>query len=246
MNVSPTVRYYVRRLLAAHPAVQSRLQEQPPTTMESLEDRLESYVNLDYLTYPQLNELEFLVELHQKIKVNEPHHTQHLKNIERKIFNLVGVDLSALSVSPDVVAELASFFSDREETESPAATISAPTEALTLRQYGQYFQLVTKITARYLGKMIVNNYWLLTRPQQGWLSQLRVDMFWDINNLLQSLPTARTEMPLSEAEVETLDQWIHGFIRHACRVLPTLPRLLLAAGMPSHLLYDLVGQPSSN
>ncbi|MCH9056100.1 hypothetical protein L5220_09350 [Synechococcus sp. PCC 6716] len=240
MNVSPTVRYYVRRLLAAHPAVQSRLQEQPPTTMESLEDHLESYVNLDYLTYPQLNELEFLIELHQKIKANEPHHTQYLKNIERKIFNLVGVDLSASSVSPDAVAELASFFSDREETESPAATLSAPTNAVTLRQYGQYFQLVTSITARYLGKMIVNNYWLLTRPRQGWLSQLRVDTFWDVNNFLQNLPIARTEMPLSEAEVETLDQWIHGFIRYACRVLPTLPRLLLAAGMPSHLLYDLV------
>ncbi|WP_448514314.1 hypothetical protein [Parathermosynechococcus lividus] len=240
MNVSPTIRYYVRRLLAAHPAVQSRLQDQPPTTMESLEDRLERYINLDYLTYSQLNELEFLINLHQKIKTNEPHHTQHLKNIERKIFNLVGVDLSASSVSPDAVAELASFFSDREETESPAATVSAPTNAVTLRQYGQYFQLVTSITARYLGKMIVNNYWLLTRPRQGWLSQLRVDTFWDVNNFLQNLPTAHTETPLSEAEVETLDQWIHGFIRHACRVLPTLPRLLLAAGMPSHLLYDLV------
>ncbi len=237
MNVSPITRYYVRRLLAEHPVVQSQLRDHSQPWSGSPEDYLEHYIKLDYLTYPQLNELEFLIELHQKIKVNEPHRTQQLKNIERKIFKLVSVDLP---ISADAVADLVSFFSQLEDTETLSPTMAPSAKVATLRQYSLYFQLVTDVTARYLGRMIVNNYWLLSRPRDGWLSQINVEQVSATVDLSRFLPTARLDLPLSRVEVESLDQWIHGFIRHACRVLPTLPRLLLAAGIPGELLYDLV------
>ncbi len=226
MNVSPTIRYYVRRLLAEHPAVESLVRDQAQPFAKQPEELLDRYIKLDYLTYPQLNELEFLIELYQKIKVNEPEKVQQLKTIEKKIFQLVASDLP---VADDTVAELATFFSHSEETPKP--TTVTPTNASTLRQYAQYLQRITEVTERYLGKMIVRNYWLLTRPKEPWLSRL---------NLEQGFQGLSGDRPLGTPQVEALEQWIHAFVRHASRVLPSLPQLLLAAGIPAELLYDLV------
>jgi len=235
MNVSPATRYYVRRLLAAHPTVQAHLRDHHQPWLGSTEDQVERYIKLDYLTYPQLNELEFLIELHRKIKLNAPQQTHYLKTIEQKIFRLVAHDLP---LATDAVTQLTAIFSDGEDP--PSLTTVASTTPITLRQYAQYIHEITKVTERYLGKMIVRNYWLLTRPKDGWLSQIRLEQCSADTDLGQCLSPMYADRPLSERQIETLQRWIHEFIRHACRVLPTLPRLLLAAGIPSELLYDLV------
>ncbi|AXY67325.1 hypothetical protein D3A95_01565 [Thermosynechococcus sichuanensis E542] len=229
MNISPVTRYYVRRLLAEHPAIQPYVsRDTHPLSIE--EEYLERYINLDHLTYPQLNQLEFLIELHQKIKVNEPHQTHQLQHIEQKIFDLIGIKLP---VSHNALADLMSFFSQLVEPKEVPASPSFSHEATTLSEYYQYFQKITEVSTRYLGKMIVTNYWLLTRPHESWLTKIQVEQFHNPNFKPQ-------DQLLTNHEAETLQQWIHNFIQHCCRVLPTLPRLLLAAGVPSPLLYDLV------
>lgn len=229
MNISPVTRYYVRRLLAEHPAIQSYVT--PDTHPLGInEEYLERYISLDHLTYPQLNQLEFLIELHQKIKVNEPHQTHQLQELEQKIFDLIGIELP---VSHNALADLMSFFSQIAETQEqiPAPTVNH--ESTNLADYYEYCRRITEVTVRYLGKMIVTNYWLLTRPRESWLAKIQVEHFHNRN-------FTPPDQLLTNNEVETLQRWIHHFIEHCCRVLPTLPRLLLAAGVPSHLLYDLV------
>ncbi len=229
MNISPVTRYYVRRLLAEHPAVRSYVANaQNPLGVE--EEYLERYIHLDHLTYPQLNQLEFLIELHQKIKVNEPQQSHQLQHIEQKIFDLIGIELP---VSQNAVADLMSFFSQLVEPKDVPPPPSVSHEATTLSEYYHYFQRITEVTVRYLGKMIVTNYWLLTRPRESWLAKIQVEQFHNRNFTPQ-------DQLLTNHEAETLQRWIYAFIQHCCRVLPTLPRLLLAAGVPSHLLYDLV------
>ncbi|URR35847.1 hypothetical protein NBE99_01575 [Thermosynechococcus sp. HN-54] len=229
MNISPVSRYYLRRLVAEHPAIQSYVsRDHHAGGIE--EEYLERYINLDHLTYPQLNQLEFLIELHQKIKVNEPHQTQQLQHIEQRIFDLMGLELP---VSYNAVAELMSFFSGLAKTEQRPPVSSSNHEATTLADYYEYCRRITEVAVRYLGKMIVTNYWLLTRPRESWLAQIQVEKF-------HNRDFTPHDQLLTNHEAETLQRWIHDFIQHCCRVLPTLPRLLLAAGVPSHLLYDLV------
>ncbi|MFN3679534.1 hypothetical protein [Thermosynechococcus sp.] len=229
MNISPFTRYYLRHLLAEHPTIQSYVsRDTHPLSIK--EEYLERYMNLDHLTYPQLNQLKFLIELHQKIKVNEPHQTHQLQHIEQKIFDLIGIKLP---VSHNALADLMSFFSQLVEPKEVPASPSFSHKATTLSEYYQYFQKITEVSTRYLGKMIVTNYWLLTRPNEGWLAKIQVEQFHNPNFKPQ-------DQLLTNHEAEILQQWIHDFIQHCCRVLPILPRLLLAAGVPSHLLYDLV------
>lgn len=229
MNISPVTRYYVRRLLAEHPAIQSYVScDTHPLGIE--EEYLERYIHLDHLTYPQLNQLEFLIELHQKIKLNEPHQTHQLQHIEQKIFDLIGIELP---VSHNALADLMSFFSQVAKTQEQIPRPTVNHEPANLADYYEYFRRITEVTVRYLGKMIVTNYWLLTRPHEGWLAKIQVEQFHNPNFKPQ-------DQLLTNHEAETLQQWIHDFIQHCCRVLPALPRLLLAAGVPSHLLYDLV------
>lgn len=229
MNISPVTRYYVRRLLAEHPAIQSHIanHHQP---WRNEEEYLERYINLDHLTYPQLNQLEFLIELHQKIKVNEPYQSHQLQHIEQRIFDLIGIDLP---VSHHALADLMSFFNQVTETEDQSPVPPANHEATTLADYYEYCQRITEVAGRYLGKMIVTNYWLLTQPRESWLVHIQVEQFHNRN-------FTPYDQLLTNHEAETLQRWIHDFIQHCCRVLPTLPRLLLAAGVPSHLLYGLV------
>lgn len=153
-----------------------------------------------------------------------------MQHIEQKIFDLIGIDLP---VSHNAVADLMSFFSQLVEPKDISSLPSSTHQATTLAEYYQYFQRITEVTVRYLGKMIVTNYWLLTRPRESWLAKIQVEQFHNRNF------TPHDQL-LTNHEAETLQQWIHAFIQHCCRVLPTLPRLLLAAGVPSHLLYDLV------
>ncbi|WNC86285.1 hypothetical protein RHP47_10615 [Thermosynechococcus sp. QKsg1] len=228
MNFSPVTRYKLRNLLAEHPAVQFHRGND-----SNGQEYLDRYINLDNLTYPQLNKLEFLIELHEKIKQSEPNQTLQLQYIEQKIFDLIGLQLP---VSANTLAVLTSFFSQfaqTKETKNRPPLASANPEALTLADYYGYCQQITEVAARYLGKMIVTNYWLLTRPRESWLAQIQVEQF-------HNRQFTATDRLLTNHEAETLQQWIHDFIQHCCRILPDLPQILLAARVPSHLLCSLV------
>ncbi|BCX13064.1 MAG: hypothetical protein KatS3mg067_2002 [Thermosynechococcus sp.] len=229
MQISPMIRYYVRRLLAEHPAILSYGGcDRSPNKID--EEELERHINLDHFTYPQLNQLEFLIQLHQKIKANEPHQTYQLQHIEKRIFDLLGLHLR---VSQDAITELLSFFEQLASTDNKRPVPAANQEATTLPEYYELFQRITETAVRYLGKMIVTNYWLLTRPRDSSLAPIQVEQFHNRN----FLPPERL---LTNQEAKTLKQWIHNFIQHCSRVLPTFPHLLLEVGIPSYLLYDLV------
>ncbi|AHB88034.1 hypothetical protein NK55_03455 [Thermosynechococcus sp. NK55a] len=230
MQISPMIRYYVRRLLAEHPAILSYGGcDRSPRKINNEED-LDRYINFNHLTYPQLNQLEFLINLHQKIKANDPHQTLQLQHIEQRIFDLVGLDLP---VSQNAITELLSFFSELANTDNKRPAPPANQEATTLSEYYELFRRITEVAVRYLGKMIVTNYWLLTRPRESWLAKIQVEQF-------HNRDFRPCDQLLTNQEAETLKQWIHNFIQHCCPVLPILPRLLLEAGIPCYLFYDLV------
>lgn len=194
------------------------------------EEYLERYIHLNHLTYPQINELEFLIELHQKIKANEPHQTHQLQQIEQKIFDLIGIKLP---VSYNTLTDLMSFFSQVAKTQEQIPTPTVSHESVNLADYYEYCRRITEVAVHYLGKRIVTNYWLLTQPRESWLAKIQVDQFHNRNFMPH-------DQLLTNHEAETLQRWIRDFIQHCCRVLPALPHLLLAAGVPSHLLYELI------
>ncbi|MFN4269546.1 MAG: hypothetical protein ACK4HN_03550 [Thermosynechococcus sp.] len=134
MDISPAARHYVRRLLVEHPAIRSYInRDTHPLGMK--EEYLERYIHLEHLTYPQLNQLEFIIELHQKIRINEPHQTHQLQRLEQKIFDLLGIELPIAPHSYNTI----------ENSPSSCDWLIKPQndpsrhEAATLSEYYHYF-----------------------------------------------------------------------------------------------------------
>lgn len=228
MSISPLARYYLRKLLLAQPALQGK----GSNYGNNWEENADAYLKLEHLTDPQINELEFLVKLHQKVKNSEPFQTEQLKKIEDRIFELLGIQLP---VSKNALTEMMVFFSQVASAGEGVNSSAKTDEATTLGEYYQYFQTITAVASRYLGKMIVKNYWLATRPQQSWLTQISVEQFQKTNSPLHS-----SNQPLTPQQQKILQQWICQFIRQCSRVLPILPQLLLEAGVPPSLLCHWV------
>ncbi|WP_299042089.1 hypothetical protein [uncultured Thermosynechococcus sp.] len=232
MSISPFARYYLRKLLLAQPA----LQDKGRNCRNNGEESADAYLKLEHLTHPQINELEFLAELHQKLKNSEPSQSEQLQKIEDRIFELLGIQLP---VSNNALTEMMAFFSQvantQEGVDSSTKISTKTNKATTLEEYYRYFQTITAVAGRYLGKMIVKNYWLATRPQQSWLAQISVEQFQKPDSLLHS-----SNQQLTPQQQKILQEWICQFIRQCSRILPILPQLLLAAGVPPYLLCHLV------
>ncbi|MFN4280226.1 hypothetical protein [Thermosynechococcus sp.] len=227
-SISPLTRYYLRQLLKAQPALQSKLAKCREQQEEY--ECLESYLNRSRLRTEQVNELEVLVRLHQKLKEVEPEQSAQLQEIETRILELLGIELP---LSKGALTQMMTFFNGLA-TPRQAASPTTTQEATTLGEYYRIFQKITSVAACYLGKMIVRNYWLATRPPQSWLAQISVEQFYG-----SELPPKSKDQRLTSEQQKTLQGWIERFIRQGCQVLPVLPQLLLDAGVPASLLSNL-------
>lgn len=258
MYVSPMTRYYLCRLLSeredidallktpsgqrSYPSSQSA--ENPhPLTVDSL---LEHLINLVHLSDRQTSELELLVNLHQKIKDRQSTEPQHLHDLETKLFALLGLR-EAPPKNSDSVDQIdegdqmnREVFVSLFESESAIAAshIPSPTAMPTLEEYLQYFQKISQITQTYLGTMLVNNYWLVTRPSHHWLQSFNVATA----SLEMSQPTASQVLKQKHLTIEEkslLESWLVEFVARCSRILPPLPRLLTAAGIPEAMVLQI-------
>ncbi|WP_460193587.1 hypothetical protein [Thermosynechococcus sp. FA-CM-4201] len=144
--------------------------------------------------------LETLLTTYRRVAASLPVNLAYLLALEGEILNLLGLTASA----------------------SPLFT---PPAVQTLQYYLPWFRQASQIVQNHLGRALVRNYWLITRPTHPWLRTIRVETFY---NEQVSAP----DRYLNEEQQELLQTWLEQFLLYCYRLVPTLPAEAIAAGIP--------------
>ncbi|MDG2989738.1 hypothetical protein L3556_02130 [Candidatus Synechococcus calcipolaris G9] len=230
MQLSPMTRYYIRRLLSERAQELGLL---PVDASTEGDDKifLDQLIKLESLATTKLTELDLIVRMHQALSRNGQTYNSYIANLEAKLFALMGLSMG---------------FGDLQDPTLPLQDMSGPLDnsgssshlislADVLEQYNQVSQLAKK----YLGELIIANYWRCTRPHSSWFADFEVTGSGEI--ICQN-PRSSKEIFLSLEQIQQMQDWLNGFVSQCGRILPQFKRQLekasisVAVGMPSEAL----------
>ncbi|WJI27721.1 hypothetical protein RHP47_05785 [Thermosynechococcus sp. QKsg1] len=218
MSLTPMTRYYIRRLLAKRAESLGLTVSGAESDSQAFADQL---ARLESLAATKLAEIDLIVRMHQTLSRNGQTYNSYLANLEQKLFALMGLGGQPREELTDITLP------QLEETKGAAA------KALTLAEVLEHFNKIGDIAQKYLGKMIVANYWRGTRPYSSWFADFTVTN--DGRVVCQSYQSTR-DVFLSEEQLEHLQGWLEAFIRQCQRVLPQFTKQLQKAGVPETVL----------
>ncbi|MFN4279241.1 MAG: hypothetical protein ACK4IR_03240 [Thermosynechococcus sp.] len=144
--------------------------------------------------------LATLLMSYSQAKVSLPINLAYLLALEGEILNLLGVT-------------------------SAVRPLFTPPVVQTLQNYLPWFRKASQIVQNHLGRALVRNYWLITRPTHSWLRAIRVETFYN-----EQVPAP--DRYLNEEQQALLQTWLEEFILYCYRLVPTLPAEAIAAGIP--------------
>lgn len=211
-------RYYIRRLLAERAEFLGLTVSGTENDSQAFADQL---ARLESLAATKLAEIDLIVRMHQTLSRNGQTYNSYLANLEQKLFALMGLGGQPREELTDITLP------QLEETKGAAAKV------LTLAEVLEHFNKIGDIAQKYLGKMIVANYWRGTRPYSSWFADFTVTSEGRV--VCQSYQSAR-DVYLSEEQLEHLQTWLEAFIRQCQRVLPQFTKQLQKAGVPETVL----------
>ncbi|WP_298976640.1 hypothetical protein [uncultured Thermosynechococcus sp.] len=218
MSLTPMTRYYIRRLLAERA-------ESLGLTVSSTEDHSQAFADqlarLESLAATKLAEIDLIVRMHQTLSRNGQTYNRYLANLEQKLFAIMGLGGQVCEELTEITLP------QLEETKGTAAKV------LTLAEVLEHFNKVGDIAQKYLGKMIVANYWRGTRPHSSWFADFTVTN--EARVVCQSYQSTR-DVFLSEEQLKHLQGWLEAFIRQCQRVLPQFTKQLQKAGVRETVL----------
>ncbi|WP_460193288.1 hypothetical protein [Thermosynechococcus sp. FA-CM-4201] len=218
MSLTPMTRYYIRRLLAERAESLGLTVSGTESDSQAFADQL---ARLESLAATKLAEIDLIVRMHQTLSRNGQTYNSYLANLEQKLFALMGLGGQPREELTDITLP------QLEETKGAAAKV------LTLAEVLEHFNKIGDIAQKYLGKMIVANYWRGTRPYSSWFADFTVTN--DGRVVCQSYQSTR-DVFLSEEQLEHLQGWLEAFIRQCQRVLPQFTKQLQKAGVPETVL----------
>lgn len=105
------------------------------------------------------------------------------------------------------------------------STSAEPPSWGKLQDYLPWFRKASQIVQHHLGRALVRNYWLITRPADPWLRTIRVEIFYKDG-------VQPRDRYLNEEQQDLLQRWLEQFILHCYRFVPTLPAEAIAVGIP--------------
>lgn len=211
-------RYYIRRLLAERAESLGLTVSGTESDSQAFADQL---ARLESLAATKLAEIDLIVRMHQTLSRNGQTYNSYLANLEQKLFALMGLGGQPREELTDITLP------QLEEAKGTTAKV------LTLAAVLEHFNKIGDIAQKYLGKMIVANYWRGTRPYSSWFADFTVTN--DGRVVCQSYQSTR-DVFLSEEQLEHLQGWLEAFIRQCQRVLPQFTKQLQKAGVPETVL----------
>ncbi len=211
-------RYYIRRLLAERAEELGLCVSDTDTDSQAFADQL---ARLELLATTKLAEIDLIIRMHQTLSRNGQTYNSYLANLENKLFALMGL----VPKSAEPASEITLPLQERVTADTPSS--SAP-KAITLAEVLTHFNKVGDIAQKYLGKMIVANYWRGTRPYSSWFADFTVNN--DGQVLCQSYQYTR-DIYLTKEQLKHLEDWLTAFINQCQRILPQFTKQLQKAGV---------------
>lgn len=206
-SLTPMTRHYILRLL-------NRGSDIFALAGQSLEKAVGKRENdilnrLESLAPSELAAVEMIVRLHRSLShtlshsgEEDGHQKLQLKSLEEKLWRILGVDLP--SDSPQEIAR-AQVLSAKEQP------------SLTMAQALNHLNRVSEVAQKYLGKIIVANYWRASRPSNSWFADFVVtdDGYITYHG---SLPAQ--QVVLNSTQQQQLETWLVTFVDQCRRILP--------------------------
>lgn len=113
----------------------------------------------------------------------------------------------------------------KESISLSAPSLSATSEITYQWEEGiAALNVLTDATAKYLGQIVVANTWRITRPDGPVLEPLQCDREGHFSYLLDAQGQTPT---ISPEEYETLNQWIHAFVKRCSLIIRDYPEMVL-------------------
>lgn len=212
MLITPMTRYYIRRLVQDQ-ALTLGLIVPPLSETDSQNSRLiEELIDFTTLTDSQAAELDLLVRLHQSFSQLGPSYWRHREQLESKLFSLLGlVDPTTNShpPNPKVVALIDQY---------AAANVTVSQAMASLNQ-------VSQVAKKYLGGLIIRNYWQASRPHSSWF----VD--YEVTGEAEIQYRGAEDYFLTPEQLSQLQAWLDTFITQCQRVLPKFRQMVTKANV---------------
>lgn len=169
-------------------------------------DRENDILNrLESLAPSELAALEMIVRLHRSLAHSgeeDDHQKLQLKSLEEKLRQILGMDFP--SESPQDV---------------PSEPVIAVKEqpSLTVAQALDHLNRVSELAQKYLGKVIVANYWRASRPSTSWFADFVVT---DDGYITYHGSLAAGKTVVNPTQQQQLETWLVSFVDQCRRILP--------------------------
>lgn len=201
--LTPMTRYYILRLF-------NRERDIFALAGQSLEqavgDRENDILNrLESLAPSELAALEMIVRLHRSLSnrgEEDTYQSLYLKSLEEKLWRILGMNFPAES-PPGVSGEQVLPVEGRP--------------SLTVAQALEHLNRVSELAQKYLGNVIVANYWRSSRPSTGWLADFVVT---DNGYITYHGSLAARKTVVNPNQQQQLETWLVSFVDQCRHILP--------------------------
>jgi hypothetical protein len=238
-QLSPTTRYYIRKLLLqALEMINSQRQEEGEAPLEmthlgqatdDLDTSIEDLLNRSGQGAEKIAELERLALLFQGLSSEgTTFRTQMMSMVEDKVADLLGLALITPSVS-EVWSQDSYATAPIPSSPLTRSALKPAPQPTTLYEYLTLFNVISRISKKYIGASVTANYWQSCRPDDDWLAQIQISETGEFCQI-------GINFELTPEQCDLMLAWGKTFASRCSRVIRNFERVLQAANI--HLLLD--------
>lgn len=211
VSLTPMTRHYILRLLnqgrdifaLAGQSLEKAAGDRAACPTDNRENDILN--RLESLAPSELAAVEMIVRLHRSLSnrgEEDTHRWLQLKSLEEKLWRILGID-----------------FPSESPQDLPREPVIPAKEqpSLTVAQALDHLNRVSELAQKYLGKVIVANYWRACRPSNSWFADFVVtdDGYITYHG---SLAAGKTLVNLTQQQ--QLETWLVSFVDQCRRILP--------------------------
>lgn len=215
-KISPMTTYYVRRLYRQKDPYLSQVEDMGDdfSTCLDLEQVLKSLYNEGELNL-MARQLETLVQYHQGLTAQGHASGPQLKEVEQRIFAILGE-------SPSAAAQASG-----TRSPSPSSSTSPDQPSITVKQLLRILNQLQEAGTTYLGTAITANYLQSARPDQDWFEQFQVQRSQPVTF------TGDLSQALDAPQRDLSQKWVKRFVQSCTQVIAKFPNIVNLDGLLS-------------
>lgn len=106
----------------------------------------------------------------------------------------------------------------------PPTVFSATSQNANVKDVLAAINALSQLTSRYLGTMVVANYWKSTRPAADWLNHFQIERSGQMTFVVQ-IPSERLPTLTSE-QLQSLQAWVAAFVTRCSKIIRDFAKIV--------------------